>query len=104
MTGSKSVVSLFNRFGQSIGDETVRRMDMSFQEAVNQNDTILPSHIQIFPNLSTGLAWDNFDINIETLSGENTIHHTYGICYQILCHLKTTNFNLMLKRTQTTKS
>ena len=82
MTGSKSVVSLFNRFGQSIGDETVRRMDMSFQEAVNQNDTILPSHIQISPNLSTGLAWDNFDINIETLSGENTIHHTYGICYQ----------------------
>ena len=81
MTGSKSVVSLLNRFGHCIGDETVRRMDMSFEEAVNQNDTILPSHIQISPNLSTGLAWDNFDINIET-SGANTIHHTYGICYQ----------------------
>ena len=24
----------------------------------------------------------NFDINIETLSGADTIHHTYGICYQ----------------------
>ena len=82
MTGSKSVVSLFKRFGHCIGDETVRLMDKSFEEAVNQKDTILPSHIQIPPNLSIGLAWDNFDIKIETLSGENTIHHLYGICYQ----------------------
>ena len=81
VTGSKSVVSLLNRFGHCIGDETVRQMDMSFEEAVNQNDTILPSHIQIPRNLPTGLAWDNFDINIKTLSGANVIHHTYGICY-----------------------
>ena len=79
MTGSKSVISLLNRFGHCIGDETVRRMDMSFEEAVNQNDTVLPSHVQISPNLWTGLSLDNFDVNIETLSGANTIHHN---CYQ----------------------
>ena len=28
------------------------------------------------------MAWDKFDINSETLSGANSIHHTYGICYQ----------------------
>ena len=28
------------------------------------------------------MAWDNFDINIETLNGLGTIHHTYGIVYQ----------------------
>ena len=33
-------------------------------------------------NLVTGLAWDKFNINTEKLSGGNTIHHTYGICYQ----------------------
>ena len=33
-------------------------------------------------DLSIGLAWDNFDLNIETLSGAGTVHHTYGICYQ----------------------
>lgn len=32
--------------------------------------------------LATGFASDNCDININTLSGSNTIHHTYGICYQ----------------------
>ena len=36
-----------------------------------------------FQKLSfTGLAWDNFDINTETPSDADTIHHTYGICYQ----------------------
>ena len=97
MTGSKSVVSLLNRFGHCIGDETVRRMDMSFEEAVNQNDTILPSHIQISPNLSTGLAWDNFDINIETLSGANTIHHTYGICYQNIIPSENSQFHFNIE-------
>ena len=30
---------------------------------------------------TTHLVWDYFDIDIKTLSGANTIHHTYGICY-----------------------
>ena len=34
------------------------------------------------PDLCTGTAWDNFDVNLETPSGADTIHHTYGICYQ----------------------
>ena len=57
-------------------------MDMSFEEAVNQNDTVLPSHVEISPKLWTRLSLDNFDVNIETLSGANIIHHNYGICYQ----------------------
>ena len=31
---------------------------------------------------TTSFAWDNFDINTKAMSGANTIHHTYGICYQ----------------------
>ena len=93
MIGSKSVISLLNRFGRCIGDETVRRMDMSFEEAVNQNDTVLPSHVQISPNLWTGLSLDNFDINVETLSGANIIHHTYGICYQNITPSENSQFD-----------
>ena len=66
---------------------------MSFEEAVNQNDTILPSYIQISPNLSTGPAWDNADVNIETLSGANTIHHAYGISYQIIMPSENSQFD-----------
>lgn len=27
-------------------------------------------------------AWDNYDVNTETLDGKNTLHSTVGICYQ----------------------
>ena len=43
---------------------------------------LLPRNIRRDPNSCLGLAWDNFDINLETLSGAGSIHHTYGICYQ----------------------
>ena len=31
---------------------------------------------------TTSFTWDNFDINTKAMCGTNTIHHTYGICYQ----------------------
>ena len=34
------------------------------------------------------LALDNFDINMETPSGADAIHHTYGICYKNIDHDK----------------
>ena len=43
-----------------------------------------PDGIEIKPNLSTGTAWDNFDKNLETPAGAETIHHTYGTCYQTI--------------------
>ena len=30
----------------------------------------------------TGIAWDNYDVNIETLDGKDTLHATIGICHQ----------------------
>ena len=60
---------------------TVGRTDISLESNIHKNEYILLSHIKKEKNLVTGLAWDNF-VNIETLSGANTIHHTYSICYQ----------------------
>ena len=99
VTGSKSVVSLLNRFGHCNGDETVRRMDMSFEEVVNQNDTILPSHIQISPNLSTG--WHGIIlILISKYYQEQTPYITLTeYATKILFHPKTANLILILKQT-----
>ena len=48
-----------------------------------QEDVIyVPDGVLKQPGLCLGMAWDNFDINIETLNGLGTIHHTYGIVYQ----------------------
>ena len=82
MTGSKSVVTLMNCFGHCASGETVRRIDMGLESTTNSSTTNIPSEIVRKPNLGTAMAWDNFDINIETLSGAGTIHHTYGICFQ----------------------
>ena len=41
----------------------------------------LPSILR-FPHLSIGVAWDNFDLFIESEDGRNTLHDTVGICYQ----------------------
>ena len=82
LTRSKAMVSLLNRFGHCDSDETIRRLDLDLEETLFKTKTLVSIHIRRRSNLSTSVAWDNFDINIETPSGANTIHHTYGICYQ----------------------
>ena len=78
MTGSKKVLTLMNRYGHCASSETVRRVDISLESTLNNSDSFIPDGIESKPNLSTGTAWDNFDINLETPSGAGTIHHTDG--------------------------
>ena len=73
-----------NRYGHCASSETVRRVEMSLESTLNNSDSFIPDSIETKPNLSTGTAWDNFDTNLETPSGADTIHHTYGICYQTI--------------------
>ena len=82
MTGSRRTVTLLNRLGHCASNETVRRIEMGMESTIVANHSLVPSHIETREDLCTALAWDNFDINIETPSGADTIHHTYGICYQ----------------------
>lgn len=42
-------------------------------------------------NLGTGLAWDNYDVNMETIDGKDTLHATVGICYQNKPEILSTN-------------
>ena len=55
---------------------------MGFECTTKNTNSLIPSDIVTIRILCTGMAWDNFDIYIQTLSGAGTIHHTYGICYQ----------------------
>ena len=60
------------------------RVDVSLESTLNNSDSFIPDGIETKPNLSTGAAWNNFDINLETPSGDDTIHGTHGICYQTI--------------------
>ena len=82
MTGSRGVVTLLNKLGHCASNETTRRIDMGLERTLLNDNSFLPSELTLAPNLSLSFAWDNFDIQLETPSGHDTIHHTYGICYQ----------------------
>ena len=94
------MVTLLNKFGHTISNETIRRVVMMLENTVINEENVTPKEIMKESNLCTGTAWDNFDINLETLSGANTIHHTYGICYQNILPPDSSSSNqpvLMLK-------
>ena len=68
ISGSQRVVNLLNRNGHCASDETLRRIDMDMEESLSvQSSGILPNGISKKPRMSTGSAWDNFDINMETI-------------------------------------
>ena len=82
MIGSKSVVNLSNRFVHCIGDEKVGRIDIGMKSSLTSGNSLVPDQIIKTPELYTALAWDNFDVSLKTLFGADSVHHTYGICYQ----------------------
>ena len=57
---------------------------MSLESTLNNFDSLIPDGVITKPNLSRGAAWSNFDINLETPLGADSIDHTYGICYQTI--------------------
>ena len=70
MTGSRNVVTLLNRYGHCASIETLRRVDMGLEEGIikNRSSSYVPNGILKVKGLCTGLAWDNFDINMQTFS------------------------------------
>ena len=84
MTGIKRVVTLEQCNGHSASNETVRRVKMDLEKVIlfQEDVNYVPDGVLKEPGLCVGMAWDNFDINIETLNGLGTIHHTYGIVYK----------------------
>eukprot|EP00794_Sanderia_malayensis_P003983 gene3983-4533_t len=55
---------------------------MELELAADYDESFISKDVLREPLLCTGTAWDNFDTNMETLSGSDIMHHTYGICYQ----------------------
>ena len=40
--------------------------------------------MKLNPQCGTGVAWDNFDRFLETITGKETLHDTVGITYQTI--------------------
>ena len=60
----------------------MKALETEFVYTITENDQDIPDNMQLDPNLATALAWDNYDVNMETTNGKDTLHATVGICYQ----------------------
>ena len=59
-----------------------RLIDSGMETSIAHTTKLRPSNIRKDTKAYIGLAWSNFDINLETSSEAGSVHHKYGICYQ----------------------
>ena len=82
LTGSKKVVGILNRLGHSVSYNFVEEIETELTYAATEESTMTPSGMSLDPNSGTGLAFDNYDRFVETLTGKDPLHDTVGIAYQ----------------------
>ena len=82
ITGSRKVIDILNRLGHSISYHLTEEFETRLASEISDKNYSTPDGLSMNPGLATALAWDNFDENIETMSGDGTVHDTVGICYQ----------------------
>ena len=82
MTGSKKLIGMLNRYGHYISYTTTEELETELTFADTSSSKISPPDLVPDSSLTVGIAYDNFDWFVETLSGKNTLHDTVGIAYQ----------------------
>ena len=82
MTTSAKLINVLNHFGHSIGYCKAEELETNLAMTISERGQTTPDGIRCQEGLATGLAFDNYDQNTETLSGSGTLHDTVGIVYQ----------------------
>lgn len=82
LTSSRKVITVLNKCGHSIAYTAVEEIETEMAYSAFENDAIIPTSIIIDENLSTNVAFDNYDRFVDTFSGKDTLHDTVGIIYQ----------------------
>ena len=83
LTGSRKVIDMLNRLGHSVSYTTVEEIETELTFEANKEERITPDGMLLNANMATGVAFDNYDRFVETMTGKNTLHDTVGIAYQI---------------------
>ena len=84
LTSSRKVIDLLNRHGHCINYNCIEELETELTMQLHDNERLTPFGMQTRPNLLLGVAWDNYDRFVCTLTGKNTLHDTVGIVYQDL--------------------
>ena len=86
LTGSKLVICTYFQpsrpLGRGVSYDEVKSLETEFAFSVETTERDSPDGMKLEPILGTGLAWDNYDDNMDTIDGEDSPHATVGMCYQ----------------------
>ncbi|GFX20245.1 hypothetical protein TNCV_1438041 [Trichonephila clavipes] len=82
LTNSRKMINILNRLGHCCNYNTLEELETEATISSVNRSQICPSDIIQSPSLSTGVAFDNFDRYVDTLTGKDTLHDTVGIIYQ----------------------
>lgn len=82
LTSSKKVINILNRFGHCCNYTTLEELETEATISSVHRTQVCPPDIILNPSLCTGVAFDNLDRYVDTLSGKETLHDTVGIIYQ----------------------
>lgn len=72
------MVHLLSRFGHCISDEKVPRIDVCVDSFLTSSDSLDPNQTIKTLELYATLTWENFDVNLETLTETDSVHPTFG--------------------------
>lgn len=82
LTSSRKIVDIVNRYGHCVSYNVIEELETELTYSCGAREVICPPDIVRAPNLLTGLAFDNFDRFVDTLTGKDTLHDTVGIIFQ----------------------
>ena len=81
LTGSRKVIEILNKLGHCVSYHTVEEVETEMTFEANKKGVLTPHGMTCNPLLGTGLAWDNFDRFVATMTVTDTLHDTVGIAY-----------------------
>ena len=80
MAGSKKLIGMLNRCGYCISYRTTEELKTELTFTVTSASKISPPDLVPDSSLTVGIAYDNFDRFVETLSGKKHLARHSGYC------------------------
>ena len=82
LTSSRKVINILNKFGHCCSYTSTEELETEATFNATSCSQICPNDIVRKPNLSRGVAFNNFDRFVDTITGKDTLHDTVGIIFQ----------------------
>ena len=79
---------MMNKLSSCVNYHTLEEIETELTYNASKNSNYTPYGMHLCPESDIGLAWDNFDLYVETENGKDTLQNTNGMCYQVLENLK----------------